>query len=273
MWDCEKYKCICEACPRLGSNNKNDLSKKVFTRKKKAYAIKNNLTIVGVSNWITECSKSSTLLKDKNHKNIPNPVETNIYKPFDQIKARELWNLPKNKKLVLFGSVQATSDINKGFKELCDAIGELSYTDLEFVVFGSNRPQSGIDLKYKTHYLGTLTDDVSLVTLYSAVDVMVVPSLQESFGLTAAESMACGTPVVAFGATGLLDIVDHKKNGFLAKPYISEDLACGIKWVLNTSKYDEISLNAREKVLKKFDVKVVVKQYLALYNSILDLNQ
>jgi glycosyltransferase involved in cell wall biosynthesis len=102
------------------------------------------------------------------------------------------------------------------------------------------------------------------------VDVMVVPSLQEAFGQTASESMACGTPVVAFGATGLLDIVDHKINGYLAKPFDTDDLKNGIEWVLNTPNYDELCKNAREKVLREFDSKIVAKRHIELYEEVLE---
>ena len=136
-------------------------------------------------------------------------------------------------------------------------------------MFGSSQPQNAPDFGFKTHYLGSLADDISLITLYSAVDVMVVPSLQEAFGLTAGESMACGTPVVAFGATGLLDIVEHQKTGYLAKPFESEDLACGIEWVLNAPIYDELCVNAREKVVREFDSKVVAGKYVELYKEVI----
>ncbi|NLO17471.1 MAG: glycosyltransferase, partial [Arcobacter butzleri] len=170
-------------------------------------------------------------LEDKNHINLPNPIDTNTFKPFDKESSRELWSLPKDKKLVLFGAMGATSDPRKGFKELSKALSLIN-TDVEFVVFGSSKPQNASDFGFKTHYLGHLHDDVSLVTLYSAVDVMVVPSLQENLSNAVMESLACGVPVVAFGATGLLDIVDHQTNGYLAEPFESEDMACGIEWVL-----------------------------------------
>ena len=104
--------------------------------------------------------------------------------------------------------------------------------------------------------------------LYSACDVMVVPSYQESFGQTAIESMACGTPVVAFGATGLLDIIDHRVNGFLAKPYDSESLADGISWILENVDYNTLSENARNKVVNTFDIKNIAEKYISIYNDI-----
>ncbi|BAS67696.1 MAG: glycosyltransferase [Gammaproteobacteria bacterium] len=270
MWECERYKNNCGSCPRLGSNKDNDLSRKVFNRKQKVFSQKKDITIVGLSHWLNECSKNSALLKDKPHINLPNPIDINVFKPFDTNTSRELWNLPKDKKLVLFGANSATSDINKGFKELSEALRQLQGKNIEFVVFGSSEPKNPQDFGFKTHYLGYLHDSVSLTTLYSAADVMVVPSLQEAFGQTAFEAMACGTPVVCFNATGLKDIVDHKKNGYLAKTFDTTDLKNGIEWVLNHDNYDELCKNAREKIVKKFDSKIVAEKYIELYKELLN---
>ena len=270
MWECEKYKISCGACPRLGSEKENDLSRKIWHRKEKTFSKIPNMTIVGLSKWLSDCAQKSTLFRDKNVVNLPNPIDTTIFKPFDKEKAKELWSLPHDKKLILFGANSATSDINKGFKELSESLHKLHDKNIELVVFGSSKPKESQNFGFNTHYLGHLHDDVSLVTLYNAVDVMIVPSLQEAFGQTATESMSCGTPVVAFGATGLLDIVDHKLNGYLAKPFDTTDLKDGIEWVLNTSNYEEISINARKKVLKEFDSKIVAQKYIELYNKVLN---
>ena len=270
MWECEKYKENCGACPRLGSSKENDLSRKIFRRKQKVFNLKKDITIVGLSQWLNECSKNSTLLKDKKHINLPNPIDTTIFKPFDKEKSRELWSLPKDKKLVLFGAMSATSDINKGYKELSKAMQKLNDKSIEFVVFGSSEPKESQDFGFKTHYLGSLADDVSLVTLYSAVDVMIVPSLQENLSNAIMESIACATPVVGFDIGGNGDMIEHLNNGYLVKPFDTNDLAYGIEWILNNDSYDELCHNARKKVLKEFDSIVVSKKYIALYKEILN---
>ena len=267
--ECKGYEESCGNCKVLGSNKENDLSRKVFKHKQKAFDSKQDMTIVGLSSWLNECSKSSTLLKDKKHINLPNPINTDIFKPFDKKKARELWSLPQDKKLVLFGAMGATSDPRKGFDELSDAMKKLKDSHIEFVVFGSSQPENAPDFGFKTHYLGNLADDVSLVTLYSAVDVMVVPSLQENLSNAIMESLACGTPVVGFEIGGNSDMIEHKETGYLAKPFESEDLASGIEWVLNATNYDELCVNAREKVVKEFEAKFVAKRYIQLYEDIL----
>jgi glycosyltransferase involved in cell wall biosynthesis len=273
MWECDKFKKACGSCPRLGSNTDKDLSRSVFNRKRNTYKKLPNMVIVGLSKWITNCTKESSLLKNHEIVNIPNPIDTNIFKPLDTKHARELWNLPANKKLILFGAMSATSDVNKGFKELVQSLDLLDDEDIEFVIFGSSEPKEKQPFKLKTYYLGHLHDDVSLVSLYSAVDLMVVPSLQETLPQTASEAMACGTPVVAFGHTGLLDIVDHKKTGYLADPFQVKDLSEGIKWVLNCSNYDNLSSNARQKIVQEFDSSIIANRYMELYKKVLQDNK
>lgn len=268
-WDCEKYKEVCGACPMLGSRKENDLSTSVFKRKQKTFS-KKNMTIVGLSKWIHECAKSSALLKNHRHINLPNPINTNLFKPFDKKVSREIWNLPKDKKLILFGGLGATGDPNKGFHQLSKALNMLDKKlDIELVVFGSSQPQNPPEFGFKTHYLGNLHDDISLVTLYNAGDLTVVPSLQENLCNTIMESLACATPVVAFDVGGNSDMIDHKQNGYLAKPFESEDLTKGMEWVLTTADYEVLCQNARQKVIKEFDSVFVAKKYIELYELLL----
>lgn len=264
---CSAYKTQCNKCPVLASNIDKDLSLKIWLRKRAVFSQLPKMTIIGLSKWLAECASSSALLSSNVVVNLPNPIDTRVFSPFNNIDARDLFNLPLDKKLILFGAMGATSDPRKGFHELAQSLEHLSQ-DYELIVFGSSEPQTPQGFKQKTHYLGHLYDDVSLRALYNAADVMVVPSLQEAFGQTATESMACGTPVVAFGATGLLDIVDHKSNGYLADPFDTQDLANGIDWVIQHKKPEQLSLAAREKVTREFDSKLVAKKYIKLYENV-----
>lgn len=272
-WQCERFKDKCGKCPNLASKKDNDISRWVWKRKYRTFTKMNNLTIVGLSKWGIDSSKQSSLLKTKKHVLIPNPLNTSIYRPFNKPKARELWNLDINKKYILFGAISATKDINKGFSKLSTALEKVkNHSNVELVVFGSSKPKNPPKFKFKTHYVGELHDEISLVSLYSAVDVMVVPSLQEAFGQTASEAMSCGTPVVAFKTSGLIDIIDHKINGYLAIAFDTTDLANGIDWVLYNINYEDLCTKAREKVQKEFDSKVVAKKFIKLYKEILNQN-
>jgi len=266
---CAGYTRQCGHCKVLGSTKTNDLSRKIYKRKEKTYSNIPNLTMIGLSRWIMQCSQNSTLLGSRKHLNLPNPIDTTFYKPFAKKEARELWNLPQDKKLILFGAMNATGDKRKGFKELSDALHHIKSDEIELIVFGSSKPRNPPKFGFTTHYVGQLYDDVSLVTLYSAADVMVVPSLQENLSNAIMESLSCGTPVVAFDIGGNGDMIEHQLNGYLAKPFEAKDLARGIEWVLEYEEHDSLCRHAREKVVREFDSRVVARKYIELYRECL----
>lgn len=270
--NCGRYEYKCGRCKILESQSEFDLSRAIWYRKHKAFLKIRNLVLVGVSRWISECARKSSLFKGRKVLTIPNPIDTEVFKPSDKREARRLWNLPQDKRIVLFGAVGATSDPRKGFRELSEALSRIDRKDIELVIFGSDEPKNPPRFGFKTHYVGTIDDEVRLSTLYSSADVMVVPSLQESFGQTASEALACGTPVVAFGCTGLLDIVDHKINGYLAKPFDPSELAYGIEWILDNPNYERMRERAREKVLREFEKSIVAERYKKLYEDLLTMH-
>lgn len=273
--DCDRYQDACGNCPQLQSNSAWDLSRWVWQRKAQSW--KNaNLTLVATSHWMADCARNSSLLRNRRVEVIPLGLDTETYKPINRQFARELLNLPQDKQLVLFGAIGASA--RKGFHLLLPSLQRLSVTGwrerLEIVVFGADKPKKPMDLGFKTHYLGRFYDDLSLASIYSAADVMVVPSTQEAFGQTATEALSCGTPVVAFNATGLKDIVDHQQNGYLATPFEVEDLAKGIAWVLeDNERRQKLHFYAREKSLREFTSEIQASRYLSLYEEVLEISK
>ncbi|MDJ0636513.1 MAG: glycosyltransferase family 4 protein [Xenococcaceae cyanobacterium MO_188.B29] len=271
--DCDRYTKSCGTCPQLHSSRDWDLSRWVWRRKTKAW--KNlNLTIVTPSNWLAKCASASSLFQDLPIKVIPNGIDPTRYKPLSQSLAREVLNLPQDKQLVLFGAMNATSDPRKGFNLLMPALQKLSYSQeqnqIELVVFGSSQPSETLDLGLKVHYLGKLNDDISLALLYAAADVFVAPSIQDNLPNTVMEALACGTPCVAFNIGGMPDMIEHKQNGYLAKPFEVEDLARGIAWILEDELcWQSLSWKAREKVEQEFTLETFTSSYLKLYIEIL----
>lgn len=267
--NCGAFKKECGRCKVLASTEEKDLSRKVFFRKQRVFSQKKDITVVGLSRWLAVQAKSSSLFSSYSVVNLPNPLDTQIFAPFDKVQARELFNLPQDKKLILFGAMGATSDPRKGFIELSRALEKLKKTDSELVVFGASQPETGAVFSQKVHYLGRLNDDVSLRVLYSAADVMLVPSIQENLSNAIMESLACGTPVVGFNVGGNSDLIDHQVNGYLAKPFSIDDLAEGIDWVLLHSNPEALSMAARQKVLQDFEQLHVAEQYINLYRRTL----
>lgn len=269
---CTKYKEKCGQCPMLSSSKDRDLTWRIWEKKNKYYK-KLKLTIVTCSNWLAQCAKDSFLFNDLRIEVIPNSVDINVFKPIKKEIARDILNLPQNKYLLLFGAASATSDKRKGFYYLNEALGKIK-NDIELLVFGASYSEDINKLSIKTNFLGRLNDDHSLVLCYSAADIFVGPSLEEAFGLTYTEAMACSTPCVAFDYSGPKDIINHKQNGYLAEYKSVDDLAQGIYWMLeDKSRLIDLGKNARQKVLDNYTYDIVGNKYLKLYKELLNESQ
>lgn len=262
---------------RVGYNKINDKSdyisginlNKLTWEKKKKYWVK-PFTIVTPSRWLSQCASDSLLFNGWNIHTIPNALNTNDFKPTNKKIAKELLNLPHDKKLIGFGAMGGGRDFNKGFDLLEKALLKLSLNkNYLCVVFGQSTPRDVPDLGLPVKYIGHINDDIALTLFYNAIDVMVVPSRQEAFGQTASESQSCGTPVVAFDTTGLKDVVDHNKTGYLAKPFDYKDLANGINWVLFNNKKIDFRNNCRNRAVSLWSEDVVSEEYIKLYKNVI----
>lgn len=270
---CNKYKERCYECPKLGSKSNNDLSTYIFRKKIKLFNNK-NITIVTPSKWLQNCAQESMLFRNKNIIRIPYPIDLNIFKPLDTKIARELFNIPQNKKVVLFGALGSTKDPRKGYKYLKSALNILEKSpgadNLYFVVFGGQNDSENEGHRNNIQYIDTLYDEYSLAMLYSAADIFVAPSREDNLPQTVLESLACGTPVVAFNIGGMPDMIEHKFTGFLAKPFSEHDISSGILWLLSDNeRLNEIKKNSRRKVCNEYSPNIIANEYINLYKQVL----
>lgn len=264
--ECGKYVASCGACPMLGSHREEDLSRRTWNRKRRAFARVKSLTVVGLSRWLADCAARSSLFAGRSVVNLPNPLDTGFFRPVDRLAARRKHGLPLDKKLILFGATDSTGDPRKGFDKLVAALGRLDPAEAELVVFGGRH---GLErLPFRTHVLVDFIPDDDLVELYSAADVMVVPSLQENLAATIMEPLACGTPVVAFGIGGNVDMIDHGENGLIARPFDVDDLAACISGVLRHPDPDALRRAARAKVEREYSYGVMGEAYRSLYSKL-----
>jgi len=264
---------------RPGYESGFDLNKWTWNRKRKHW--KKPVQLVAPSHWLAQCVSQSSLMQDWPVTVVPNAIDTEFWRPMERNQAREFLDLPKENSILLFGALGAGHDPRKGFDLLLEAIGYLrgERKDLRLVVFGQSKPKSPPDLGFPIHYFGHLHDDLSLRLLYCASDAMVIPSRLDNLPNTGLEALACSTPVVSFNVGGLPDIVVHKRSGYLAKAFDTQDLATGIAWVLDQSlvdlpgsvastKYGWLEESARERAVAQFSYPVVAEQYLNVYRKI-----
>jgi glycosyltransferase involved in cell wall biosynthesis len=117
------------------------------------------------------------------------------------------------------------------------------------------------------------TDRNLFATYLSSADVYVHPKYWETFGLTCAESLACGTPVVAHNLEALPEVIDHKKTGYLVDTEgDSTEFIKGVQYILGlpSAQYDYMCASAVDKVAKNFTEERMYTEYMNLYKKLLN---
>ena len=241
-----------------------------WTASRKLKHWKRPMHIVTPSQWLADCAKQSVLMRDWPITVIPNAIDTDAWQPVDKALARQLLHLPPDVPLLLFGAMGGAQDLRKGFDLLQAGLNHLrgQLPGLELVVFGQLAPKAPLDIAFPVHYTGHLHDDVSLQLLYCAADAMIIPSRQDNLPNTGVEAHACGTPVVAFDACGLPDIVEHQQTGYLAKAFDPVDLAKGLRWVLDDAdRRTSLGQAARARAVNLWSYEPVSAQYVRCYQQ------
>jgi len=274
--ECMGYLNACGKCPFIYKNNSdNDLSHKIFLKKEKLlYSA--HISFVTCSHWLEKKAKESKLLQRFPITCIPNTINTNLFRPTSKNEAREICNLPLDKKLLLFGSLKI-SDERKGFKYLVEACHLLhdNYSDMNnlgVVVFGKQTEEISSLLPFPIYSMDYISAERQLANIYNAVDLYVTPSLQDNLPNTIIEAMACGIPCVGFDVGGIPEMIDHLKNGYIAKYKSAADLAKGIYWTLSEGNYNELSKQACKKTINCYSESSVAMKYIELYNKVTKKN-
>jgi glycosyltransferase involved in cell wall biosynthesis len=221
--------------------------------------------------WMADCVAASALLKHHPTHTVPNPIElNNLWHPIDKSFARAVLGLDQQKKYVLSGSAGGMAHL-KGEDLLNESLTKLSVHSadaFELLIFGQSQPLAKIETPFKTRWLGRVNDDHVMRLIYSASDVMAVPSRIDNLPNTAIEAHACGVPVVAFDVGGLPDIVDHLQSGWLAPAFDTDNFARGISWALQDSaRWTQLSSHARKIAEQRFAPKIISEKYLEIYQK------
>jgi len=169
---------------------------------------------------------------------IPLAVDTSVFRPGDQNAARDSLGIPREKKILFFGSY-LHDDPRKGMSFLADALRILAVrlrqdggspgVDRAVLLVAGVTSGDWLDaLPFRRIEMGYIDDDARLALAYQASDMFACPSVEDAGPMMIPESMLCGTPVVAFDTGGAPDLIRSGETGFLAKYRDSGDLAEGI---------------------------------------------
>ena len=230
--------------------------------------------LVAVSSWLAKQVHSSRLMSHWPLEVIHNVLDMSEWVVTDPGTARTMLGLDPDRPTVGFGSFGGLHDPVKGFDLLRQAILKISsaFDNLQLIIFGN---EVAADIRIdgvQIFELGRFHSSHDLGVIYSAADVLAVPSRRETFGQVASEAHACGTPVVAFEETGLEDVVSHRQTGYLAKYLDVDALAEGLMWVLRESLnggQHRFIRQCRKRAEQMWSEGVIVGAYARLYDQVM----
>ena len=273
--DCERFTDHCRDCPQLKHPGPRDDAFRFFEIKKRCYAGK-NLHVISSSDWMSAQARRSALLRHaRSFHTIPLGLDTESFKPIDKGCARQALAIDSGRFVVGFACADLSSP-DKGGSLLVEALHALAdKAKITLLVFGAGKlPDNGgrsePDGRYQIIELGSINSPRLQSLFYSACNVFAAPSRIESFGLTALEAMACGTPVVAFETGGVVDIVADGETGLLEKQVGSvAGLRNRLDWMLqHPAERGNMGLAARQRVEKQFSSALMGKRYVELYREL-----
>jgi glycosyltransferase involved in cell wall biosynthesis len=270
--ECDNYTGNCGNCPQLGSGRERDISRWLWEKKNKCWDL-SRLTVVCPSEWLADSVRNSGLLGGIRVEVIPTGIDESVFKPIPRDTAREQMGLPGDKKLVLFIASRGFANERKGgglLEQSLHILHRSAQVDLpDIVILGHRQSDSTVHDVFTVHSR-EFNDDSSLANLYAACDVSVIPSKADNLPLTVLQSMACGTPCVAFDVGGMGSAIDHLNSGYLAQAFDTEDFAAGISYLLaDDSRREAFSAACVAKIDAGFTSRQEARRHLNLYRELL----
>ena len=228
----------------------------------------NEINLITPSRWLANQARSSMIFHDHRIEVIPPPIDTLRYLPVNKKTAQLKFKVSEQSFVI--GFLGGTAD-RKGWKfvkELCEN------RDLnpkwKFLLGGTDIANYS---NYKeiigtTILAGNLEAISDLVSFYSSIDVLLVPSIAEAYGLVAQEAQACGVPVIVFSNTGAEDVVRDSITGFIVKDRSTKGLLLALQQ-LSSMTYEQrtkMSLASRNRAEQEWNYKLIGDKYFDFYN-------
>ena len=237
MAGCDKWKLTgCSKCPQKKAYPASifkDNSSKNFSEKNQMFHSVKNLHLVCVSKWLDNELKDS-FLNDLPSRVIYNGIDTSVFKPSSG-NFRIKYNVG-DKRIVL--GVASTWDTRKGLADFIE-LSKILDERYKIVLVGLNDKQKA-SLPDNMIGIGRTDGPKELAEIYSASNVLFNASVEETFGLPNVESLACGTPVVAYNCTGIPETMTED-DGFIVEPHDLQSVAQKIGEICDTGKRIEVS--------------------------------
>ena len=265
---CKKWIKLCNHCPQKKNYPASfflDNSTKNYLDKKRLFTSVSNMTIISVSQWINDLLSNSFLSKYPK-KIIPNGIDTALFSPQNNCQIREKLNL-KESDFVILGVATVWNE-RKGLMDFIK-LANLIDTNTKIVLVGLSEHQKK-NLPKNIIPLTRTESQKELAELYSAANVVLNLSYEESFGMTTVEGFACGTPSIVYNCTASPELLTNK-TGFIVQAGNLDELIYAINTIRkNTKSY--YSSFCIERAITFYDKNKQFANYINLYDDILSNN-
>lgn len=227
-----------------------------------------DISLISTSKWLANQAGTSALFHDHRIEIIPPPIDTLKFLPINKKTARLQFRVSEQSFVIGFLGGTATRKGWKFVKELCE------YRDLnpkwKFLLGGSAiaNYSSYKEISQTAILAGNIEIISDLVSFYSSIDVLMVPSVAEAYGLVAQEAQACGVPVIVFSNTGAEDIVTDGVTGLIVQDRSAKGLLLAIQRLssMTDEQRKKMSLSSRDRAEQEWNYKKIGDKYFNFYN-------
>ena len=235
---------------------------------KKAFSGFNNIQIASVSPWVYTRSIQSPILEGLSQSVVLNGVNTEVFKIIEKSSLKTMLCIPEKTKVVLQVTSNFSADESdiKGGKYLIELAKSMQDKDVVFVVVGKNNVTE--ELPDNLKLVGVVKDQSKLAEYYNMADLCVVTSKRETFGMTVAESLCCGTPIVGFKSGGSESIAIKEYTEFFDFADVkSLKTAITNKWLNYKTEKNRNEIESKAKEV--YDSKIMAEKYCNIYEVVL----
>ena len=237
-----------------------------------SWSLKNANLVHAVS---THTQKRAIELGAKNTIMIPNGVDIKEYEPMPKDKLREKYGFSQDEQIIISTSRLTPKN---GIDYLIKAVSVLKKPDIKLLILGDGdqRPELEAlirDLKLEeiVKLLGYIPRK-KVIEYLNIADVFAKPSIDEGFGISFIEAMACKIPIIGTNVGGIPDIIEDGVNGFMVSPKNVDELSNAIMNLLEDEDLKKRVAEASYKTVKeKFSWEIVLKKIDKLYESVWEL--
>ena len=245
----------------LASSDSLKLELKSFWRRTKSSPPQHSLTATTPSDWMNKQASSSHWNSFK-VQTIHNPVPKSFFEPLDRESCKKALGLSLDKPSVLCIAGNLTEERKGG--PILEGILESDIKDLcHFMLVGQGNQFDHPKIKS----LGFVQDELTLRIAYHAADVLLHPAQVDNLPNTVAESMSCGTPVIAFNIGGLPEMVIPDKSGWLVEEMNSHAMIKKLNSVLESKQAQELRQSTKETASKLFNEDKVADDYIEVFKD------